>query len=516
MIGLLTVAGMRELDRRAVEEHGLSVGTLMEVAGSALAREALALRREAGRGGPVVFLCGGGHNGGDGMVAARHVAAAGVSARVLLWADRARLGREPSSQLALLHAAGVPLAESPPTADLGPELAEAGVLVDCLLGTGFHGTVRPPLPDVMAQANVAAAPVLSADIPSGLSGDVGEAPQGPCIRARRTICFGAIKAGLLVEPGRTYAGGVVCEPLGIPAAAWSGLDVLRGCEAGDAATLLPQRRAAGHKGTYGTVLAVVGSTGLSGAASLCAEAALRSGTGLCQVACPVPVAPLVAARLAEATARPLPADPDGQLAAEAVDRLPTLLGTADAVVAGPGLGRGVGVRAVVRRLLEVYAGSLVLDADALNVLELRDLRVAAGRLVITPHPGEAGRLLGRSSADVQADRLAAVRQLAQEGRCVAVLKGAGTLVAAAEHPVWVNPTGNDGMATGGSGDVLAGLIAGLCAQGAEPHAAAVSGAYVHGLAGDRAAAALGRRAMLARDVLDRFGDAFRALVGARA
>ena len=516
MIGLLSVAGMRELDRRAVEEHGLAVDILMEVAGSALAREALSLRRAAGRRGPVVFLCGGGHNGGDGMVAARHVSAAGVAARVLFWADRARLGPEPSAQLTLLPAAGVPLAESPSPTELALELGEAGVIVDCLLGTGFHGTVRPPLPDVMAQANVAAAPVLAADIPSGLSGDVGEGPQGPCIRARRTICFGAVKAGLFTEPGRGFAGTVVCEPLGIPTAAWSGLDVLRGCEAADAATLLPPRRPAGHKGTYGTVLAIVGATGLAGAAALCAEAALRSGAGLCQVACPAPVAATVGAHLAEATARPLPADPDGLLGAEAVERLPSLLGAADAVAAGPGLGRGVGVRAVVRRLLEVYAGSLVLDADGLNAVELRDLRNASGRLVITPHPGEAGRLLGCSGADVQADRLAAVRRLAQEGRCVAVLKGAGTLVAAAEHPVWVNPTGNDGMATGGSGDVLAGLIAGLCAQGAEPHAAAVAGVYVHGLAGDRAAAALGRRAMLAGDLLNRLGDAFRVLVGPQA
>ena len=516
MIGLLSVAGMRELDRRAVEEHGLAVDILMEVAGSALAREALSLRRAAGRRGPVVFLCGGGHNGGDGMVAARHVSAAGVAARVLFWADRARLGPEPSAQLTLLPAAGVPLAESPSPTELALELGEAGVIVDCLLGTGFHGTVRPPLPDVMAQANVAAAPVLAADIPSGLSGAVGEGPQGPCIRARRTICFGAVKAGLFTEPGRGFAGTVVCEPLGIPTAAWSGLDVLRGCEAADAATLLPPRRPAGHKGTYGTVLAIVGATGLAGAAALCAEAALRSGAGLCQVACPAPVAATVGAHLAEATARPLPADPDGLLGAEAVERLPSLLGAADAVAAGPGLGRGVGVRAVVRRLLEVYAGSLVLDADGLNAVELRDLRNASGRLVITPHPGEAGRLLGCSGADVQADRLAAVRRLAQEGRCVAVLKGAGTLVAAAEHPVWVNPTGNDGMATGGSGDVLAGLIAGLCAQGAEPHAAAVAGVYVHGLAGDRAAAALGRRAMLAGDLLNRLGDAFRVLVGPQA
>jgi hydroxyethylthiazole kinase-like uncharacterized protein yjeF len=513
---LLGVAAMRELDRRASEEHGIPVRVLMEVAGAALAREARAMRAQAGLSGPVLFLCGGGHNGGDGLVAARHVSSAGVAAQVVLWGDRARLDEAPGANLALLLSAGIPVIERPSPAEIARLARDAGVIVDCLLGTGFHGVVRPPLPDVIAAINAAGPPILAADIPSGLSGEAGLAPAGPCVRAQRTICFGAVKAGLFAEPGRGYAGEVLCEPLGIPEAAWSGLDVLRGLEAPDVANLLPVRRGGGHKGTYGTVLALVGATGYAGAATMCAEGALRAGAGLCQIACPASVAHVVAAKITEATVRPLDAEADGGLAAAAADRLPVLLGGADAVVAGPGLGRGTAVRNVVSRLLEIYAGPLVLDADALNAVDLGVLRGAASRAVITPHPGEAARLLGCSSAEVQANRVAAARRLCAEGRCVAVLKGAGTLIAAPDLPVACNPTGNDGMGTGGSGDVLAGVIAGLCAQGADPAAAAIAGVYVHGLAGDLAAEALGRRAMLAGDLLGRLGAAFRVLLGPAA
>jgi len=507
---LLGVEGMRELDRRAVEEHGLPVRLLMEVAGAALAREACAMRSGPG---PVLFLCGGGHNGGDGLAAARHAAAAGAAAQVALYAEAASLGEAPAANLALLSAAGVPVAERPGQGDIARLCGEAAVIVDCLLGTGFRGAVRPPLPDVIAIANTARPPILAADIPSGLSGELGLPPDGPCIRAARTLCFGAVKAGLFAEPGRTYAGVLSCEPLGIPEEAWPGLDALNGLEAATAAALLPRRRGAGHKGTFGTVLVLAGASGMPGAAALCAEGALRAGAGLCQVACPAPVGPLVAGHLREATLRLLPADAEGGLAPEAAERLPALLGGADAVVAGPGLGRGPGVRAVITRLLQLYAGPLVLDADGLNAADLPLLRGAGGRLLITPHPGEAGRLLGCSAADVQAGRLAAVRRLCVEGRCVAVLKGAGTLVAAAEFPVACCPTGNDGMGTGGSGDVLAGFLGGLLAQGVEPAAAAMAGVYAHGLAGDLAAEALGRRAMLAGDVLAHLPGAFRALLG---
>jgi NAD(P)H-hydrate epimerase len=511
---LVGIDAMRELDRRAVQEHGLPVRALMEVAGAALAREAGALR--AGAGGPAVLLCGGGHNGGDGLVAARHLAAAGVPARVVLYADPARLSAAPAANLALLQGCGVPVTDGRGAAaeHVAALLCGAGVVVDGLLGTGFRGPLRPPLPDVIAAVNACGAPVVSADIPSGLSGEAGMGPDGPCIRARRTVCFGAVKAGVFAEPGRGFAGEVRLEPLGIPEAAWQGLEVMDGLEPGTVAARLPARSGAGHKGTYGTVLVLAGALGFSGAAALCAEGALRAGAGLCRVACPDAVAGVVAGFFREATVRPLPSSSDGGVAPEASDRLPSLLEGVDAVVAGPGLGRGPGVRPLVARLLAAFAGPVVLDADACNAADLELLRTAAGGLVITPHPGEAARLLGSTSKAVQGERAAAARRLAADGRCVAVLKGAGTLVAGPSGPIACNPTGNDGMGTGGSGDVLAGFIGGLLAAGAPPADAAAAGVYVHGLAGDLAAAALGRRAMLAGDVLRHIPAAFHAVLGA--
>lgn len=515
---LLGVAAVRELDRRAVRDYGIPVRVLMESAGAALAREAAA--RRSGDG-PAVLVCGGGHNGGDGLAAARHLASAGVPALVLLWADPARLEEAPAANLALLPACGVTVLHRPAGEELRRVLAGASVVVDCLLGTGFRGPVRPPLPEVIEAVNAAGAagrPVLAADVPSGLSGEVGAAPDGPCVRAAATLCFGAVKPGLLVPPGREWAGQVGCAPLGFPEAAWAGLDWLEGLEDATVAALLPPRRDGAHKGTYGTVLVLAGAVGYAGAATLCAEAALRAGCGLVQVQCPAPLQPVLASKLTEATVRSLPADAEGGLAAAAAasEVLRQGLAAADAVAAGPGLGRGPGVRSVLEHVLTSFTGPVVVDADGLNALDLPALAAARASVVITPHPGEAARLLACTPAGVQADRLAAVRRLAAEGGCVAVLKGAGTLIATRDRPAALCPTGNDGMATGGSGDALTGVIAGLLAQGCTPFDAARAGAYVHGRAGDLAVAVTGRRAMLAGDLVRHLGAAFRSLAGPAA
>lgn len=511
---LLGAEAMRELDRRATADQGLDTQVLMEVAGASLAREARALRQVSGRRGPALLLVGGGNNGGDGLVCARHLLAAGVSVHVLFWGDAERLSPESRRNLVLAERASVPLSRHPSLAQVVRLADGAGVIVDCLFGTGFHGVPRAPLPDVIAAVNASPAPILSADIPSGLSGDLGAGPEGACVRATRTLCMGAVKAGLFCAPGRAYAGEVRLEPLGIPEAAWHGLPVISGLEAADIGPLLPPRRPAGHKGTYGTVLAVAGSLGMAGAAALCAGGALRAGCGLCQIACPDAIATAVAIQRSEATLRPVPTAPDGTIAESIVDRLPIWLAGVEVVVAGPGLGRGPGVRRAVLAILEAFAGPIVLDADALNAISLQDLRRAHGAVVITPHPGEAARLLECASGEVQADRLSAVHRLAAGGQCVAVLKGAGTLIAAPDGQVSCNPTGNDGMATGGTGDVLAGVIAGLAAQGAEPGAAATAGVYLHGLAGDLAAAAASPRSLVAGDLLLQIGAAFRSLAEA--
>jgi hydroxyethylthiazole kinase-like uncharacterized protein yjeF len=447
---------------------------LMEAAGHALA--------QAAGPGRVLVVCGGGNNGGDGFAAARHLRAAGREVTVATVADPGRLPAAAAAHLEALRRTGV--APVPFAADL-PRRAD--LVIDALVGVGVHGALRHPLAAAVEAVNASGVPVLAADVPSGLGSG------GPCIRATRTLCLGGTKYDCVVNPDQ--AGEVICDPLGIPPAAWDGLaPELALLEAADVARWLPARPRRGHKGTFGTVVVVAGSPEFAGAGLLAAHAALRSGAGLVFLATS---APGLAGRIPEVIVRPYG---------------PDLLQAADAVAIGPGLGRGEEARRAVADVLGAWRGPLVVDADALNLSTLASLPAGA---VITPHPGEAGRLLGCSAAEVERDRLAAARRLAGGG-CVAVLKGFRSLTAAGGGRVWVNPTGNDGMGTGGTGDVLTGLIGGLLAQGASPDRAAAAGAYLHGLAGDLAAARLGRRALRAGDLVDALPEAFRAVLGADA
>ncbi len=463
MIPLVTAESMRELDRRATEDFGLPAVQLMEAAGHALARAAQGAAC-------ALVLCGGGNNGGDGFAAARHLVAAGRYVVVATAANLSRLPEAAAWHLAALRRAGVtPVAFAPAL------LHDADLVIDALVGVGIRGPLRDPLPAIVEAVNASGVSVLSADVPSGL-GAGG-------IRAARTLCLGGTKYDCVVSPDE--AGEVACDPLGIPPAAWAGLTPrLNLLEPGD--IRLPERPLRGHKGTFGTVVVIAGSAEFAGAGLLAAQAALRSGVGLTFLATS---APGLSGRIPEVIVRPYSED---------------LLRGADAVAIGPGLGQSADARSLVAAVLGAWRGPLVIDADALNLSKLDTLPEGA---VITPHPGEAGRLLGSSAKDVEADRIAAVQRLA--ARNVAVLKGFRTLIGASGQ-VWVNPTGNDGMGTGGTGDVLTGLIGGLLAQGAPAEQAACAGVYLHGLAGDRATARLGHRAMAAGDLINAFPDAFRA------
>jgi hydroxyethylthiazole kinase-like uncharacterized protein yjeF len=428
----------------------------MENAGAALARAALATGP-----GPYLVLCGRGNNGGDGRVCARHLRARGAEVRCL---DL----RSPEALESFVP-------------------ADAGTIVDCLLGTGFRGPVRAPLAGLIERVNAAGRPVLACDVPSGLDADGGPV-AGACVRATRTLCMLAVKRGCVVHPGLPYCGEVEVDPLGVvpgPAEAYL-------VEAADARRAVPPRDPAGHKGTFGRVAVLAGSAEYTGAAALASRAALAAGAGLVTLGVPEEIRPILQAKLDEVVVRP---------------RSPELLPGAAAVVAGPGLGRDP----ATARLALSAGAPLVLDADGLNGTTLEEVAAARCPVVITPHPGEMARLLGCTAAEVQADRFAAVRRAADRGRCVAVLKGARTLIATPGGPTWVNPTGNDGLASGGTGDVLAGLIGGLLAQGARPEAAALAGVYLHGRAADLAAAERGRRGLVAGDLLAYLPAAFRSI-----
>lgn len=497
----VTSAQIAELDRRASEQHGIAVAALMDAAGRRTAQAAAQLLRS--RPGRVTVLAGKGNNGGDGFVAARYMAAQGTPVRALLIAPEAEYRGEPLRTLKEARAAGVEIM-APDGDAVGPLLSSTSLIIDALFGTGFRGPARGPAAAFIEAANASEAPILAVDVPSGLDADTGQ-PEGPCIRARATVTMGLPKVGLLLYPGVELAGEIYVADIGYP----QGL-VEESTASAHLVTsemvknLIPRRIPDSHKGTYGRTLIVAGSVGYTGAAVLAALGALRTGAGLVSLAVPQAVYPIIASHVVEAMPRPLP-DAGGALSEHAAPPLQELAGAADAVAIGPGLSTAAGVRAVVESMLR-SGKPLVIDADALNILAGRAeiIREAAGPVVITPHPGELARLLRSTTTEaILADRLEAARTAARTLRCVAVLKGAGTVVATPEGEAYINPTGNAGMATGGMGDVLTGAIASLIGQGLRPVQAAWAAVYLHGLAADLIAEERGMAGMLASEVAHR-------------
>jgi ADP-dependent NAD(P)H-hydrate dehydratase / NAD(P)H-hydrate epimerase len=488
---LVTAEEIRAGEAEA-ERSGTSTRELMERAGQALCAAALHL---AGPQGRFAVLCGPGNNGGDGLVAARHLAIAGRQVLVILVADPAQLKRDPRANLEALTAGG-----GSATGTLEGFVPRPGdVAVDALLGTGLNRAPDGPLADAIHTLwkwRALGARVLAADIPSGLASDTG-VPFRPCVQADATVAFGALKVGEALEPGATLSGELSVADIGIPVEGVStGL-----VEEDDVRSCLPVRRADSNKGTFGHLLVVAGSRGRSGAAALAGMAALRSGVGLCTVATPKDALSDVLGHAPELMGFGLDEEkPLGPLHLEAL--LEAAEGK-DALVLGPGIARGKKTHQLIADLLEHFPGPILLDADGLNALEgrLDLLGGAQGPLVLTPHPGEMARLSGLSVTEIQANRVAIARDFARAHRVVLVLKGARTVVALPDGRVGVNPTGNPGMATGGTGDVLSGVCGALLAQGLAPADAATVGVYAHGLAGDLEEEWRGELGLVASDLL---------------
>lgn len=506
---LATTAQAREADRLA-EGLGMPTRVLMENAG---ARVAAAVERLAPPEKPILIFCGKGNNGGDGLVAARHLHDGGRKVHVWLAGPDDAYSGDAGANLALARQWGIPLEPAPLEAErLDRELARFGLVVDALLGTGVRGPLRDPYPLWVAALNRYGGPVVSVDLPSGLDGDRGRAyPEA--VRARWTVTLGYGKPGLYLLPGAEYAGQVEVAPIGLPPGLLAGQgEVVELLESRAIAELLPPRPAESHKGTYGHLLVVAGSRDMAGAAVLAARGGLRGGAGLVTVAVPASLQRQVAAALPEALTFGLPETAQGTLGVEAAEAVVQLLATRQALAIGPGLGTAPETEAFFHALLgqaEARQHPWVIDADGLNLLARRPQGLdELGRLseglpwVLTPHPGEMARLLGRSTAQVQEDRPAAVREAAARFGVAVVLKGARSLVARPSGQWAINPTGNPGMATGGMGDVLTGLVGALLAQGLGPWQAACAGVYLHGLAGDLRAAGRGGAGLLAGEVAD--------------
>lgn len=502
---VLTAAAMQELDRRTILDAGIPGAVLMENAGRAVA-DTVARRFSGQFPGPVLILCGRGNNGGDGFVIARHLRTAGWDVRLVLLAERGMLSGDAAAMLTQYLQTGGVVAEAPAVTQLVAALAEAvdcRLCIDALLGTGFARAPEGVMAAAIDWLNSQPAPVVAVDLPSGVDASSGAIP-GVAVRAALTVTFAFPKVGLISYPGAEYAGEVITVPIGIPAevAALAGDDVLL-IDAIEARKLLPPRPADGHKGTFGHLLVMAGSLGKSGAAVMTAEAGLRAGAGLVTLACPAGMQQIAAAHLVEVMTAPL-VEVDGAVSLQAMEALLELSDGKQAVALGPGLGTSEETGALIRRFLKDTLLPVVIDADGLNALaghlEILDQRRERAT-VLTPHPGEMARLCGRPIAEIQADRVGAARNFAMAHGIVLVLKGARTITAFPDGKVRINGSGHAGMASGGMGDVLTGLVGGLLAQGMEAGGAAALGVYLHGLAGDRLRPVFGDAGLLATDLL---------------
>jgi NAD(P)H-hydrate epimerase len=476
----------------------------MERAGWGLA---LAMRRHVPGLGrrPLLFLCGTGNNGGDGFVAARWFQEDGLHPEVVVLGSPDRLRGDAPQALEKLLAAGGSVtflteAEQLRRLERTWGTRREPVVVDALLGTGSRGA-----PQGLVAEGVTLVERLRARGPTGLDAATGEVP-GACVRADLTVTMAFPKTGFLFWPGRERVGRLVVVDIGIP----DDRGPTRILLAPEAASLRPRRAWDAHKGDVGRVLVVGGSPGLTGAVALAGEAALATGAGLVTVGVPAGLNDIFETKLTEVMSLPLP-DVDGHLQPEAAD---LLLGSRarEVLALGPGLGRYPGAEELVRQLYAKWPTPLVLDADGLFAFARLDWPDRSGPpAILTPHVGEMGRLLGMDPAEVRREAMTLARETARARGVVLVLKGAPTLVASPNGRLWINPTGNPGMATGGSGDVLTGVVAGLLAQGLEPLDAARLGVYLHGKAGDVAALRWGWEALTAGRMIEVLGEALEAL-----
>ncbi|MBP7148138.1 MAG: NAD(P)H-hydrate dehydratase [Acidobacteria bacterium] len=491
---VLDAERMRRADREAIEGMKIPGLVLMENAGLRTAEvmadeiEDLAQRR-------VWIVAGAGNNGGDGFVVARHLARTGVAVDVVLvGATRSALNGDAAAMAEAWVGLGgdvIEVLDDGAADEFAAQLLAGDVIVDALFGTGL---TRPldglaaRVVEAINDAGGAGATVVAVDIPSGLfSSD----PQvsGPAVRADVTVTFARPKPAHLLPPAEDLCGDVVVVDIGIPPAAVVATEPdLHWVLLQEAALLVPEREADDHKGRYGHVLVVGGSSGKAGAAAMTGLGALRAGAGLVTVAAPAPVRSEVASFAAELMTEELPASKYGFLTRGAAAPALELAGERSVLALGPGLGQTPGTQVEVRRLVKESPVPVVLDADGVNAFagRIRELARHDQPLIVTPHPGEAARLLGVDAAAVQSDRVGSARRIAAATRAVCVLKGYRTIIAAPDGQAFINPTGNPGLASGGSGDVLTGIVAGLVAQGVEPLEAAVLGAYLHGLAADAA------------------------------
>lgn len=502
---------MYQIDNFSVEKGYSTNRELMENAGKAVV-DSIASRYQGLNGLVVGIACGKGKNGGDGLVVARLLARNGASVKVLLTCDAQQMDCQTQDQLGLIAKTDVKI-ESWFDVDSGLISTFKGVdvVVDGLLGIGQNGPPKDPIKSIIELINATGKPIFAIDIPSGVVADTGSVP-GQCVKASVTVSFGLSKIGHLFYPGRNFCGNLEIADIGLSSLAFETVSTsIFLPEVADIRANLPYRKGNAHKGNCGSVAVIAGSIGMSGAAALTSEAVLRAGAGTVVLGVPKSLNDIAENSVIEVMTQSLPEVRRTRcLSLRALGMIEQMLTRADVLALGPGLGLHHETAELVRRLVKRCSKPLVLDADGLNAcvgnLDLFSQRV--GSTILTPHIGEFSRLIGLSVEAVVSDVVNLARTFSKEHQVVLLLKGAPSIVALPIGKVFVNPTGNAGMATAGSGDVLTGLVAGLVAQGVSVEDAPILGAYLHGDAGDRARDRLGEWGLLARDILGEIPHAF--------
>jgi NAD(P)H-hydrate epimerase len=517
---IVTAQEMREIDRRVIEEIGIPGAVLMENAGVSVFN----LIRELTQGFPpssfrVTVFVGRGNNGGDGLVVSRHLHNFGYRVTAYLLAPPDAFSGDAALNLEIARKIGVPIKTMLSEEDLDgiwSKVEGTDVVVDAIFGTGLKGPVRGLAGKVIERVNRLRAVRIAVDLPSGLNADTG-AVEGPCVRADFTVTMALPKRGLFLHPGADYCGEVRVAHIGFPNQAIESQGIKTELITGDLAlSLLPSRPASGHKGTFGHVLVIAGSLGLTGAATLTSLAALRSGAGMVTLGIPESLNSIMEVKLTEVMTLPLPETSRRALSVRAMEGILEFMPRATVLAIGPGLSQDPETVELVWKLCFESTKPMVIDADGLNAIaqnpEILD-RIGPD-VVLTPHPGEMSRLTSHTVKEIESNRIEAAKEFALKHGLTLVLKGAPTIVAAPDGKAYVNSTGNPGMASAGMGDVLTGLIAGLMAQGMSPTDAAISAVFYHGLAADKLVAEgdISQRGLIAGDVLEMCGK----IIGERA
>jgi NAD(P)H-hydrate epimerase len=502
---------MKRIDRAAITRYGIPGMVLMENAGRGVVQVIehcfdMSLRPR------ITIVCGTGNNGGDGMVVCRHLLAAGASPRLFLVGRKDRVKGDAKVNMSILERSGVPVTEMDGRIhrEFSSHLRQADLVVDALFGTGFKGRLSGLAATVVDRINRSSLPVVSVDCPSGIDADTGRV-GGECVKAELTVTMGLPKVGLLLYPGRSLVGELWVADIGIPESV-IGEQAIQTKVVDLEEVSLPERDPAGHKTTFGWVVVIAGSPGMTGAGAMASRASLRCGAGMATLCLPRNLNSALEAKLTEVMTYPLPETRNGTISLDALKAAEPIIEKADVLVVGPGLSTDAETSEMVCSLLERVDLPIVVDADALSALagKLDLLKRRVSPTILTPHPGEMSRLTGLPVDRITNDRLAVASQFSNTYRVITVLKGAPTVLASPDGHCFLNITGNSGLATAGSGDVLSGMIAGMLAQGLDPIEAGKTSVYLHGLAGDLSSSRVTEYSVVATDLLESIPEAIRA------